>query len=163
MKKLFSFIFLTGILFILFLSGFIFYMNVPYVPGFKNDDSGKQIEHLPYELKGNLHSKVMLIFIHGYPNTFRLWDETIEKVEKDYTCLSISYPNFTPELKLKWGMDLRDITFYIKQTIEIVEEKLRTQNKSKSTTEKIIVSHDFGAFITYMFEHQYKHYVNEKK
>ena len=54
-----------------------------------------------------------------------LRDSIIPKFQKDNLCLNISYPNYTEKLKLSWGMDLREITRYIKKTVELVENNLQ--------------------------------------
>lgn len=56
---------------------------------------------LPYKIHGNTSSKTLIVFMHGYPNTMKLWFEYVEKYKNDYMLLNISYPNFvTKDIKL---------------------------------------------------------------
>jgi len=97
----------------------------------------------------------MLIFLHGYPNTFRMWDNMIQLLQNDYLILNISYPNFAEELKLKWGLDLNLIPSFIKATIENVEKI------NKKNYKKMIISHDWGALFTYLFDTEFPGYVDD--
>jgi pimeloyl-ACP methyl ester carboxylesterase len=113
---------------------------------FQEGDKIDHITSLPHELSGNKQSEVMLVFLHGYPNTLRLWDTAISKLKDKYLCLNISYPNFSKELQLKWGMDLQSIARLIKETIYHVG------NKNPQIKKKIVVSHDWGAGLTYFLD-----------
>jgi len=115
----------------------------------------EDINILPYELSGKQDAKTMLIMLHGFPNTFRLWDEMTKNLVKDYYVLNISYPNFAKELQIRWGMDLDNIVGLIKQTIDHVE----AESNHKYT--KMIVAHDWGALLTYIFDNTYPKYVQD--
>lgn len=125
------------------------------------DDEGNLITNLPYELTGNKSSRTIIVFLHGWPNTFRLWDHIIKNFEKDNLCLNISYPNYTDKLKLSWGMDLREIARYVKKTIELVENNLQSSAGRKRPYQRIVVSHDWGAFLSYLIDHTYKDFIHE--
>lgn len=142
---------------------YIIYSNTHHEPGFINDDTGNLISHLPYEVSGNQKSKVILIFLHGFPNTFRMWDHMIENLNKDFLCINISYPNYTEKLELKWGMDLLDIAFYIKHTVELIENEIRIKNKLENNIQfnRIIVSHDWGAVLSYLVDSSYNGFAKE--
>ena len=45
------------------------------------EDKG-ELNILPHEISGNKNSKIMLVFLHGYPNTMRMWDRLIESLKK---------------------------------------------------------------------------------
>ena len=34
---------------------------------------------LPFEVSGNLKSDTIIIFLHGWPDSCRLWDNTVSK------------------------------------------------------------------------------------
>ena len=120
----------------------------------KDSIAQSDIKILPYELTGNKNSEYLLIFLHGFPNTFRLWDKMIKDLESDYYCLNISYPNFSDKIKLKWGMDLKDIADLIKDTIDQVEQNSQGNKNYK----KVLISHDWGAFFTYLLSQKYENY-----
>ncbi len=138
--------------------------TTPYEAGFKDDDNGNLIRTLPYEVSGNLNSSIVLVFLHGFPNTMRMWDEMIENFKNDYICINISYPNYSEKLKLNWGMDLTDIAFYVKTTVEIAEKDIKEKSdfeKKNFKYSRLFVSHDWGAYLTYMIDDMYKEFINE--
>jgi pimeloyl-ACP methyl ester carboxylesterase len=116
-----------------------------------------EIKYLPYELKGKKDSDFLLIFLHGFPNTMRMWDEMIKDLEKEYYCLNISYPNFSEKLQLKWGLELIDLVDLIKETIDYVEKNTPGNRKYK----KVVISHDWGAIFTYFLSQKYEHYLSD--
>lgn len=159
--KVLGVLFRLSILGVLLFASFIFYNNTSYEAGFRTDDKGNQIKHLPYEVSGNSSSKSVLIFLHGFPNTMRMWDEIITELQKDFICINISYPNYTEKLQLKWGMDLRDLAFYIPKTVEIAEQDIFKSNKNQENLNRIVISHDWGAFLSYLIDDKYKGFINQ--
>lgn len=113
------------------------------------EETKGEILKLPYESKGSKDAKVMLVFLHGYPNTVRMWDEIIAKLDKDFLCVSITYPNYSKELRRSWGMDLVEIVELIKQTIFELEKEHNQQYK------KVFVGHDWGAVFSYLFDEEH--------
>lgn len=113
------------------------------------------IKELPYDVTGNLNSNTLLIFLHGFPNTSGMWSKVIGELDSKYLCMTISYPNFSDKMKLRWGLEIDVIIELIKATIDSYEK-----SSGKSYT-KIIVSHDWGAFFTYLFEAKYPNYLKE--
>jgi hypothetical protein len=96
----------------------------------KHEETEGELTHLPYELTGNLKSSVVIVFLHGWPNTFRLWDKTIAEIKKEFLCLNISYPNFSSEVHKKWGIDLIDTAHLIKKTVDLVETEQHRKLKN---------------------------------
>jgi pimeloyl-ACP methyl ester carboxylesterase len=112
---------------------------------------GDKIDHitkLPHELTGNKNSETLVIFLHGYPNTLRVWDTTISQLQ-NYLCLNISYPNFHQSLKLKWGLKHEDLVRLIRSTI------FHISNENPNIKKKILVTHDWGAIYGYFFDTYY--------
>ena len=64
------------------------------------------MKSLPYEVSGNSNSNSMVIFLHGWPDSIRLWDGVIQGLDSDSYKLAISYPNYSKEEKSKWGIDI---------------------------------------------------------
>ena len=161
--KVLSLLFKLSIFGVIVFASFIFYNNIEYVPGFRTDDKGNPIKHLPYEVWGNPNSKTVLIFLHGFPNTMRMWDEMIQNLQKDFICINISYPNYSEKLHLKWGMDLRDIAFYIPKTVEIAEQeiKIKANESNAEILNRIVISHDWGAFLSYLIDDQHKGFIKQ--
>lgn len=101
---------------------------------------------LPYEKKGNVQSNFLLIFFHGYPDKLELWKEIVRPFEKDCFILNISYPNNSELQKMPLGIDLFEVTKRLKMTID---------ENNKENRKMILISHDWGALIGYMFDYFY--------
>lgn len=104
------------------------------------------IKSLPHRVSGNKDSNVMLIFLHGYPNTMNMWNDLIGKLNNKFYCLNISYPNYSDELVIRWGMDFKTLTSLIKKTIDLVEDE------SNKKYHKVLVAHDWGSILSYFLE-----------
>ena len=118
-------------------------------------DNSEPLKLLPYEVKGNTQSNTLLVFFHGYPNTLRMWDRIVSKLQGDYRILTLSYPNFDEDVYRKWGLDLREVVRLAKDTIEHVE--IADGKKYK----KSIIGHDWGAVISILFDSTYKGYATQ--
>ena len=119
------------------------------------NDVSEPLKFLPYEIKGNTKSNTLLVFFHGYPNTLRMWDRMVSKLQGDYRILTLSYPNFHEDVFRKWGIDMRDIVVLAKETIEQVE-KIDGKVYKKS-----IIGHDWGAFLSILFDSTYKGFASQ--
>ena len=71
----------------------------------------------------------------------RLWDTTLEEVNKDALRLNISYPNYHQSEFLPWGNTFQEIVRRIKFTIDEVD--------GKKNRKKVVVGHDWGAFLAF--------------
>lgn len=116
------------------------------------EDKG-ELKVLPHEISGKTDSKFMLVFLHGYPNTFRMWDKMIDSLKEGYLCINLSYPNFDKSVTRKWGVDLTDIVNLVKKTLDEADPT----NKYK----KIFVAHDWGAVTSYLFDYFYPGYITD--
>ena len=117
------------------------------------------LPYLPYKLSGNLSSPYLLIFMHGYPDTFELWDPLIAPFALDFLCANISYPNFaTLKQESKWGYDFPEITEALKRTLDKID---LTPNESNTVIlkEKLLIAHDWGCFYGYIFDKKYPGYI----
>jgi pimeloyl-ACP methyl ester carboxylesterase len=106
---------------------------------------------LPYELSGNYNSNTLIVFLHGFPDSMALWDKISLKHEADNLCLKISYPNYNRKLNTRWGWTFESIIKGIKDVID----KVKKEQNLKNDVKVFIVSHDWGASITYMFDKAY--------
>lgn len=53
------------------------------------------LEVLPYETNGNPDSINVIIFLHGWPDTMRIWDRIISNLKQDdFFIINLSYPNY---------------------------------------------------------------------
>ncbi len=117
---------------------------------------------LPYKTHGNKDSKILVVFLHGYPNTMRIWGDYLNKLEKDYFLVTLSYPNFIlPEMAIDnketrsdvvdsyWGISCDELIRRMKNTLDCINDTKR---------KVIYVGHDFGAFFGYVFDKENKDY-----
>lgn len=114
---------------------------------------------LPYKVNGNRNSNAMIVFLHGFPNTMKLWGDYLYKFEKDYFVVTVSYPNFVGNLHIdnhepreqvaesKWGFEAKEIVLRLKNTIDL----LNSEEKRKV----MFVGHDWGAFYSFIFDKFY--------
>jgi len=122
-------------------------------------------ETLPYKLHGNKSSSILIIFIHGFPNTMKMWKDYIKYYQDTHYILSLSYPNYvTSDIELdnqeprsevadsNWGVSTSDIVKRFKNTIDLV-------NKEKRKI--ILVGHDYGAFFSFALDKEYPNLVND--
>ncbi|CAD8059025.1 unnamed protein product [Paramecium primaurelia] len=109
---------------------------------------------LPYEHTGNKNSNILLIFLHGFPDTMRLWDQTITGIQKsDVQILNISYPNYHQSQNLKFGLDFPEVVKRIRSTIEHVD--------NGQNLKKLLITHDWGAFYGYLYDQKYPQTVDD--
>ena len=129
-------------IFILSLSYF-FYQKSPETPVLKT---------LPYELSGSPDSQATLVFLHGWPNTFRMWDKMIENLKKDYFIINISYPNLAKGVNMEWGLDQEELAHLIHKTVLEIEAKLQP---GKTSHKRLFVAHDWGSILAYILDTHY--------
>jgi len=117
------------------------------------------LHYLPYKLQGNLSSPYLLIFLHGYPDTFELWDKIILPFTSDFLCANISYPNFSNlKCEVKWGYDFPTITDALRRTLDKID-LTPNENNTMVLKEKILIAHDWGCFYSYCFDKKYPGYI----
>jgi len=107
---------------------------------------------LPYDLSGKVTSPNLIVFLHGYPDNNRLWDNIFPAHEKENLVLRMSYPNYDKRMQEKWGRTFPDIIKGIKATIDHVKED--------RDYKIFFVAHDWGAYITYLFDKTYPNFIN---
>ena len=115
----------------------------------KNDDLS-HLKELPHRLEGNKESNNLLVFLHGWPNKMSMFNSIIKRLESDFYCLSITYPNFSEDLKVKVGTDFNTIIDLIALTIKNV------QNSSGKKFKVTVIGHDYGAFFTYLLDSRHQ-------
>lgn len=98
---------------------------------------------LPFEASGKKDSKTLVVLLHGWPDSVRLWDATIAQVkDEDAQFLNISYPNYHPAETLRFGQSLETIVDRVKATVDFVV--------AGRPMKKIFVTHDWGALFGYL-------------
>ncbi len=108
---------------------------------------------LPHDITGNSESKNLIVFLHGYPDTCILWNQITSQLENDNYVLNISYPNYDKRVQEKWGRSPSDIVKGIKDTIDLT--------KNNKDYKVFVVSHDWGANYTYLFDYNYPNVIKD--
>jgi len=63
-----------------------------------------------------------ILFIHGYPDTARVWDNQVRVLKKNYRCINVTMPNYDirkPNAS-SWGYDFPEL---VKMLAEVIETK----------------------------------------
>ena len=85
-----------------------------------------------------------LLMIHGWPDTHRLWDSTVEALKADYRCVRFTLPGYDLA-KPPASPSLEQITATILRVVNVV-----------SPNEKVtLVLHDWGCIFGYEFAAQH--------
>ncbi|MGD8803344.1 MAG: alpha/beta hydrolase [Gammaproteobacteria bacterium] len=109
----------------------------------KNDPEANSI--LTFERRGN-DANDALVFIHGWPDDQSLWDREFERLSRTHYCVRVTLPNCGKTHDLRWGADFPVLVELISQT---VAQALPGHDKV------ILVGHDWGAYLAYLYERSY--------
>ena len=85
-----------------------------------------------------------LVFLHGWPDTFRLWDATVAALKGRYRCVRFTLPGFDLDLPAR-GTSLEQMTALLARIVDDV-------SPGKSVT---LVLHDWGCAFGYEFAAQH--------
>ena len=102
----------------------------------KTEKLGSQItDHAPC-------SKDVLFFIHGWPDSSRLWSDAVKSLSSEYKCVTVDLPGHKnpAESGITWGYDFFEIRDMIIQRIECENAKVT------------IVAHDWGCFLSFLIQ-----------
>jgi len=81
-----------------------------------------------------------IVMVHGWPDTYRLWDATVEVLKGRYRCIRFTLPGFDPR------SDGRSYT--LDQLIAFLGEVTERAAPGKKV---ILLLHDWGCFFGYQF------------
>jgi len=98
---------------------------------------------LDYSIEGPEQAPT-LVFIHGWPDDASMWRNQVEALGSDYRCVLITLPNFGDTQHEPGGCDFPIIVDRLHRTIE--------ETSSQPVT---LVTHDWGAYIGYLYEQKY--------
>ncbi len=86
----------------------------------------------------------VLVFLHGWPDDASLWRNQVAALRDRYRCIVPTFPNFGGAPIESGGCDFPDLIARLHATLATV------------TTEPItLVTHDWGAYIGYLYEQKY--------
>jgi len=90
--------------------------------------------------------KDIIVFVHGWPDSYKVWDESVQHYSKKYRCVRIELPNYGGKGKndLDWGIPLEEIPKKIKTVVQ------------KLTNKKVhLIGHDWGAIFSFRLTRDY--------
>ena len=94
--------------------------------------------------------RVLIVFLHGYPDSRDVWDSYVDKLKPGHHCLTMSYPGYEKDETLrhpdwpKYGVPISDFISQLKGLIE--QQKATLEVKLDTPIEKLaVVMHDWGA------------------
>jgi pimeloyl-ACP methyl ester carboxylesterase len=88
-----------------------------------------------------------IVMVHGWPDTYRLWDTSVEALKSRYRCIRFTLPGFDPR------SDGRSYT--LEELVAFLSEVIERTSPGKKV---ILLLHDWGCFFGYQFyaRHQEK-------
>ncbi len=100
---------------------------------------------LTYEKQGDERNEA-LVFVHGWPDDQSLWDKEFNRFAKTHCCIRLTLPNCGEQLDRRWGVDFPELVALMSRTIA---QALPAHRRI------IMVGHDWGAYLAYLFERTY--------
>lgn len=100
---------------------------------------------LAYEVVGADDGDTV-VFIHGWPDDQSLWQRQVEALRDRFRCVLVTLPNFGATADKRAGYNFPALVELLRQTIEVVR---------RADAPVSLVTHDWGAYIGYMFEKAY--------
>jgi pimeloyl-ACP methyl ester carboxylesterase len=87
--------------------------------------------------------KMVMIMIHGWPDTNEIWDKQVAFFEEKYTCVTFTLPAFSKTDKRKYTLD--EIVLGINAIVDAVSPNAKT----------LFLVHDWGCVFGYEFAMRY--------
>jgi len=81
-----------------------------------------------------------IVMVHGWPDTYRLWDRQVEALRERYRCVRFTLPGFDRAAPRK-AYDLDELTGFLRAVIERVAPGAKV----------ILLLHDWGCAFGYQF------------
>lgn len=104
-----------------------------------------KLKVLEFEKRGSGRNEAM-VFIHGWPDDRSLWDREFEHFSRSRCCVRFTLPNCGTRLDLERGADFPELVELISRTIAQALPDHR---------QVILVGHDWGAYLAYLYERSY--------
>ena len=98
---------------------------------------------LRYSLEGAQH-KPCAVFLHGWPDDRSLWREQVAVFRDNYHCVLLELPNFGDSEAEPGGCDFDEIVARLHDTLAAI-----------SADPVVLITHDWGAYIGYLYEQKY--------
>src|SRR5262245_11605681 len=81
-----------------------------------------------------------IIMVHGWPDTYRLWDSTVAHFRERYKCVRFTLPGYDIE-KPRRAHSIDEIADFLRRVIEQVSPSRKV----------ILLVHDWGCLFGYQF------------
>ncbi len=102
-------------------------------------------ETFAYQIEGDAQNKTV-VFIHGWPDDGRMWEPQSSVLRAHYRCVLVTLPNFGERADKPGGYDFAQLVEGLKRTLDEV---------CPAGEPVYLVTHDWGAYIGYLFERDY--------
>ena len=101
--------------------------------------------HLNYTVAGPDDGPTV-VFIHGWPDSGEMWIHQVAELSASYRCVCVTLPNFADTPDTAGGYEFSELVEMLRATIDLVQPVETKVN---------LVTHDWGAYIGYLFEKTY--------
>ena len=81
-----------------------------------------------------------IVMIHGWPDTYRLWDDMVEELKKDYRCVRFTLPGFDINKSRR--------LYTLQEEVEIFDKIINAVSPDKKV---ILLLHDWGCVFGYQY------------
>lgn len=85
-----------------------------------------------------------IVMVHGWPDTYRLWEAQVQALKDEYRCVRFTLPGFEGKGTRK-AYTLDELTRFLKRVVEQVSPDQPV----------ILLLHDWGCFFGYQFARRY--------
>jgi len=108
------------------------------IPRFARDDKKMKIGEVEVHIEGA--GAETIVMIHGWPDSYRLWDATVEALKGKFRCVRFTFPGFD-RAHARRARDIEEFSSFVKRVIEQV-------SPGKPV---ILLLHDWGCVYGYQF------------
>ncbi|RTR38853.1 alpha/beta hydrolase [Shewanella canadensis] len=91
-----------------------------------------------------------IVMVHGWPDTYRVWDKQVEVLKDRYRCVRFTLPGYDKS-KPRRAYDLKEI-------VQLINTIVDTVGNGKPVT---LMLHDWGCFFGYQFYMNYREKVTK--
>ena len=103
--------------------------------------TGPRVSKLRSFVEGNSSSPHAFLFVHGFPDDQRMWDQVVAPLHHHHL-VRVALPDFDGSCTSPWGYDFPEVLGLLEQ------EAIQLQGKKVT-----LVTHDWGAWLGMMLHH----------
>jgi len=109
----------------------------------KTTSSGFEFHH--FQLDNT--NKPIILFIHGWPDDYRVFEKQIKLLQENYYCLAVTLPDFGTNIQKGFFRK-----FYIPSIGDVADDLARVLKTEFPDRYFYLVGHDWGAIFCYILE-----------